>query len=231
MRLLENRAIRRSLCRRSVSVVLIGAYAVTAAGIPLPIGGPLHQGGESYPCVEHACGCASAEQCWRSCCCHTLAERFEWARENQVRPPEYAIAVARAAGIDLAWLHDPSAPGSAGGLKCECIEQCVAQVIPPTEPGADGHQRLGQIPSCCRSHAACCQGAHPKMKHAERIVGWRVLDCHGQSSFWLAAVPPLVSFRVELGDQRLQTARLGPVDSESATGISTVPTPPPPECA
>src|SRR6188472_3434549 len=104
MGFVSHRVLRRSLRRRLISAVLAAMYLVTAAGIPLPAGNLARKSGELFPCSDCACGCASAEQCWRSCCCHSLAERMEWARVHGVRPPEYAIAEARRARIDLAWL-------------------------------------------------------------------------------------------------------------------------------
>ncbi|HEY2760701.1 MAG TPA: hypothetical protein VGI75_08155 [Pirellulales bacterium] len=55
---------------------------------------------EPYPCMNHPCGCPSAEECWRHCCCFTLTERLAWAREHHITPPDYALAEARAKGID-----------------------------------------------------------------------------------------------------------------------------------
>ncbi len=53
------------------------AYTVLALGIPLPV--PMGKAGkEAYPCMNHHCGCQSAEQCWRNCCCMTLEERLFW---------------------------------------------------------------------------------------------------------------------------------------------------------
>ncbi|MFO0789484.1 MAG: hypothetical protein U0805_08500 [Pirellulales bacterium] len=77
-------------------------YATTAVGVPLPLVVGASKSGELFPCADCACGCATAEQCWRSCCCHTLAERIAWAHEHNVRPPDYALAAARTAGLNLA---------------------------------------------------------------------------------------------------------------------------------
>src|SRR5215813_11066218 len=103
---MPHRAFRRSLRRRFVSAMLAAVYLITAAGVPLPVGHVAHTT-EFYPCSNCECGCASAEQCWRSCCCHSLAERMAWARVHGVRPPDYAIAEARRTRIDLAWLVQP----------------------------------------------------------------------------------------------------------------------------
>lgn len=44
-----------------------------------------------FPCMHGACGCGNADQCWKSCCCHTLEERLAWARRHRVRPPQYVL--------------------------------------------------------------------------------------------------------------------------------------------
>lgn len=44
---------------------------------------------ERYPCENCRCGCFSAEQCWMSCCCHTLEQRLAWAKANHVTPPSW----------------------------------------------------------------------------------------------------------------------------------------------
>src|SRR5262249_8887111 len=122
-------AVRRRFGRRVLSSILLVMYAVTASGLPLPAGFASHKSGETFPCMDCPCGCTSAEQWWRSCCCHTLAERMDWAHEHGVRPPEYAVDEARRQGIDLCWLGVPqnsaisktcSIANSVTGKRCCC---------------------------------------------------------------------------------------------------------------
>ena len=47
---------------------------------------------ERFPCENCPCGCSTADFCWDKCCCHTDEEKLEWARENQVTPPNFLIA-------------------------------------------------------------------------------------------------------------------------------------------
>src|SRR5215213_11062578 len=133
----SHRFLRRSIRRRLISAMLVAMYIVTATGIPLPAGKLARKSGELFPCSHCACGCASAEQCWRSCCCHSLAERMAWARVHGVRPPEFAIAMARRARIDVAWLIQPADDAS-----------CCA------------HQLVAEASTCCRAKHGCC-GDHP----------------------------------------------------------------------
>jgi len=62
---------------------------------------------ERFPCEDHGCGCASSDECWNACCCHTIEERVAWAIANGVRPPaafhltpeQWSIAVRLAAPV------------------------------------------------------------------------------------------------------------------------------------
>ncbi len=200
----------KSLRRRSLSAALLAAYITTAAGVPLPSGAKPQASGEAYPCANCACGCASAEQCWRSCCCHTLAERFAWAHEHKVRPPEYAIAQARVAGVDVAWLGIPN------NVTC-----CA-------------HKSNDERPACCQAHAACCahkNAQQQKKNGGDRIVAWRALACHGHSLHWLTAITTLVVVRPEVSQHLPLVAWLGPAVSDVAEKITTYPEVPPPKRA
>ena len=92
---------RRPIGPRCVCALLLLAYSITAAGVPISIGSSPQKSGEIFPCMASSCGCRSADQCWRSCCCHSLTERLAWARNRGIEPPAFALAQARAAGLDL----------------------------------------------------------------------------------------------------------------------------------
>lgn len=223
----------RAICpsrQRLLACLLLGVYAVTAAGIPLPTAGGLSTNGELFPCSSCGCGCATAEQCWRSCCCHTLAERMAWAHEHNVRPPEYAIIAAQTAGIDLAWL----------GIKTSTIAQANIRICCQKTGDASAVKNL---PPCCQKRLAttsavaksCCSShnhdEHDATQQADHFVAWRALACHGQSLNWLAATPTLVVDRPSLSHHLPLVAWLGPAASETATCVAQRPDLPPPERA
>jgi hypothetical protein len=91
-------ALRGETPRSWICALLASGYAFAAAGIPLPVVSS-NKSNELFPCATSGCGCDSAERCWRSCCCHTLAERLAWAAENGVTPPAFALAEARRTGL------------------------------------------------------------------------------------------------------------------------------------
>ncbi len=202
------------LGRRSVSAVLLAAYVVTAAGVPLPFGAKPQEGGEAFPCANCGCGCASAEQCWRSCCCHSLAERVVSARAHNVRPPEHAIAAAQVAGLDLSWLGIKS-HGKLDAFAPSCCSRIASK----------------DLPTCCQKRAAAACDRQKDAFLGDHIVAWRALACHGQSLNWLAAVPTLIVARPDFSHDLPLVAWLGPAVSETAESVFSYPDVPPPERA
>ncbi len=211
--------------RHIIGTVLLVTYVITAAGVPLPSGNQAHTD-ELYPCANCPCGCASAEQCWRSCCCHTLAERFESAREHHVRPPEYAIAAARAAGIDLCWLGITTHRKSEATTP-SCCQRVADGSLPPC-------CQKRATATCCHEERACCQHTYNRQQTSPRtdhVIVWRTLACQGQSLNWLAAVPTLFKARPAFSHHLPLIAWLGPAASEAADHTIARPDVPPPERA
>lgn len=48
-----------------------------------------------FPCQDRPCGCRTAEQCWKKCCCFTNAQKLAWAKSRGVKPPEFVVSAAR----------------------------------------------------------------------------------------------------------------------------------------
>lgn len=80
-------------------VTRLGCLLVMAVGIvPIPLPPENHRslpGKERFPCENGTCGCRSADQCWRSCCCKSNVEKLAWARENGVEPPSFVKLAAK----------------------------------------------------------------------------------------------------------------------------------------
>lgn len=75
--------------RGPVTWACLFLFAVGSVGFPLPQ--PLaiqKEAGEPFPCQDRACGCHTAEQCRRHCCCFSAAEKQAWfaARRSGQRP-------------------------------------------------------------------------------------------------------------------------------------------------
>jgi hypothetical protein len=212
--------------RRLVSAVLLITFVATAAGIPLPVvplGANSKNPNEDFICATSTCGCATAEQCWRSCCCHTLGERLAWARAKGVRPPGFAIAQARAAGHDLSWLE--VRPGTQVKLVCRS--------------GNCQKEDHRAIHSCCdrashnfpaKAARSCCTTKH-KADLARSVIAWQALKCGGHSMNWLAATPTLVGVQFDLRFKIAPSAWLRPSAPNVAGRLADLPSVPPPEWA
>ena len=96
--------------RATIWLALLG-YALVASGLPLPLGtttpaNPSSAAGkrlavkdrsQPFPCMDKSCGCATAEQCFRQCCCNTPAETLAWARAHKIDPAVIAALQQRVA--------------------------------------------------------------------------------------------------------------------------------------
>jgi hypothetical protein len=83
------KVLLRRFARRLVVGLAVIAYLAATVGFPLPASSGKDRS-IPYPCMDHACGCQSAIQCWTSCCCFTAEERFAWARNRGIEPPDFA---------------------------------------------------------------------------------------------------------------------------------------------
>jgi hypothetical protein len=197
-------------------------YVAVMSGAPLPAGKARQKSGELFPCTANDCGCDSAERCWSSCCCHTLAERLTWAKERGVRPPGFALAEGRSAGLDIShW---------------DGTTKVVTATIAVTNRPSCCAKKTAAAQSCCSKKLAggCCASNRKAQRDDNNdrgVVGWRALACRGQSLTWLAAVPSLITVEHELADQLPLVSWMTPPSSEIAAGVADVPTPPPPERA
>jgi hypothetical protein len=173
-------ALTRS--QRILVLALLLTYTPTATGVPIPRWTSWAVSEEAFPCAAHGCGCDSAEHCWRTCCCHTLAQRLDWARANNVRPPEFAIAAARLAGLDWDSLSAQSNSASSPVRKSCCVEKAS-----PT----DGSTVLGSIKSI-DIRVAPESAAEASEPATNVVIAWRAMECQGQSGNWLTAAPAVV---------------------------------------
>lgn len=204
--------------RRIIAGALTGLYLLVCAGVPLPVTRFSSHDHERFPCESCGCGCDSAEHCWRSCCCHTLAERLAWAAENGVIPPDFALAEARAADLDATGrpLAAQLAAHATASRNCCTSQSCCKST-------ATG--------SCCSSHHDSNHKHHNTENKTDHLAGWRALACQGQSLGWLTAVPSLIVVGSDFSPRLLPSIWLGPLVSENACEVSFAPALPPPEQA
>lgn len=131
--------------RRVVTWLVLSAYVALAAGLPLPAGAVVESGRRAaaakdrsrpFPCMDSPCGCISAEQCFRECCCHSVAERLAWARRHGLEADVLAALESRSR---------PTGRGSAATAPGSCCTPSTAGDETDRCAAAAG------MPSCCGS--------------------------------------------------------------------------------
>ena len=91
------RKLANPICRwlSCLSVV----FVLCAVLLPMPISlrpsGVEKDQSQPFPCQSRPCGCRSAEQCWKKCCCFTNSQKVAWAKANGVDLPDYVLAAAK----------------------------------------------------------------------------------------------------------------------------------------
>lgn len=191
MRAFTRPAFRKALRHRLGAAVACLAYLL--ATLPLPLPASLHKDvSQPFPCQDHPCGCQTAEQCWRQCCCFTPEQRWAWARAQSVEPPAYA--------------EKPAAPvNTVASLGWNTIKQRDrAEPAPPASCCKRGQARENCYRTSARS--SCCKDTPNRpttkpvkgtnLRWGAAIAAWQ---CRGLPTLWVSSgavlpVPPPVSW-------------------------------------
>jgi len=200
---------------RAVAWLMLATYVVVASGLPLPIaGGPPAVGSAAatqladkdrsrpFPCMDKPCGCATAEQCFAACCCHTPAELLAWASTHDLDPATLHALKRRAATSASA---SASASTPVAEATCCCAETGGDSTASCTaSPETTAATLAGEVRADERSPATDEPAALPAVAPACGMVSLRaMLACGGILAGWSAAMislPAPAIVRVERAD-------------------------------
>lgn len=73
-------------------LALVGQF-VGLVGLPVPRASAKDLA-QPFPCQQRACGCMTASDCWKSCCCFSAGQRVAWARDHDVEVPAELVQQA-----------------------------------------------------------------------------------------------------------------------------------------
>jgi hypothetical protein len=172
----------RHLARRACTGLVLFSFAVTTTGLPLPTGS-----GKDisipFPCQNRPCGCQSAEQCWRHCCCFSKEEHLTWARSHRIEPPSYFY---HSEDEECHVSCQEARTDEEGESTCGC-SRCKASTHGDGLPGSKSS-------GCClpeSKHDLPQAHSQPKPDFGW-ILGVSALQCRGLSTFWImtGAVSP-----------------------------------------
>ena len=185
------KTVCRQLPRRLCAGVTLLAYLAAVVGLPLPAQAKRKDRSQPYPCMDNPCGCLSAEDCWRGCCCLTPEQRWAWAREHGVTPPPYAER-PRTTGWRTTRLRDRAQ----GKPQAVCQGPCCSGQGRPVSSTTSNRRSPSDKPRNCCQHKPGQPGTDPSASArggARWALGASALHCRGLSTLWAstgAAVPP-----------------------------------------
>lgn len=206
------RTLRRSLKRfAKPATIWFSAivYLLLVSGIPVPI--PVIETAavekdrsQPFPCMDSKCGCRSAEQCWRSCCCHSLKQRVAWARQRGVEPPSFVKA-------ELAKQGEQSVACTAKTSGC-CQPEKVAK-------------------RCCESEEKRSPQTARSSRGSKTVVLLQALGCRGVDHNWLGVATAIPLNLQPTEFELLASGWLRVVPVLSRPVPSSLPAVPPPQSA
>jgi hypothetical protein len=225
MRLLGRKVYWRRPARRVCAGVALVAYLLAAIGFPVPASAA-KSAGAPFPCQNHACGCRTAEQCWRSCCCLTAEERWAWAREHHVEPPPYAERPAP---------PKPPPPAAPKGWQTTRLRDQAQGRIAAAPACAECARRAEEAKRAAATRRPCCadkeRPAQPAPADGLRWVGGAAaLGCRGVKSVWIAAGAVIPPPAAPAWEPYTPPAEWLSLSSDNPLGPSLVPPDPPPRC-
>ena len=174
-------------------MVLAVATGVVFAFIPVPASRPKHEGKDKsrpFPCQDRPCGCGSADQCWKQCCCFTNSEKVAWAQANSVSVPDEVIAAAKTERPKPKERCSACCGASAGDAVCDS-SATQPETAPPDNSGDPPSLRgVTTHRSVLIIAAQKCQGHHWHWV----AVPWAV----DLASFCVGCVPASITRGIEL---------------------------------
>ncbi|MEX0671058.1 MAG: hypothetical protein WD060_11445 [Pirellulales bacterium] len=216
---------RDAWIKRVTSWGCLAVYCLVASGLPLPLGGSTAGigGGRTnpaaaarlagkdrstpFPCMDKACGCATAQQCFNDCCCNTPAETLAWARAHDIDPAVLARLARRAAA---------SLPKAASACCSAAKPSCSDSVSEP---------------SCCDTdHGDDAPAGLPDVAGVRSIVLRAMLACGGLAEDWLSCAASLPPPHVTSVSRPSPTATIMSGD-DSPRSLCDAPDAPPPRAA
>ena len=239
--------------RRITTWLAILGYTLVASGLPLPFGMIAPAASDSpaakrlagkdrtrpFPCMDKPCGCATAEQCFTSCCCNTPAETLAWAKAHAVEPAVLAALERRvASGSQMVAKATKSSCCSSKApvdeASCCTAKPSAHAVVENVEAHelCSDYQLLAAAPTAVESkpeEIPADRQAQPEPR-AKSVTLRAMLACGGIVAEWFAAGAALPPPRLEVSLVMHVLDVCTPGD-EAGESLAVSPAAPPPRVA
>ncbi len=214
---------------------LIVLFGVCAMLFPLPVSRsvpetPGKDASESFPCQNRPCGCRSAEQCWKKCCCFNHAQKIAWAKTHNVKVPDFVLAAARKERVrsverEICSAADSPSHRPVASAAGSCCERCQQKPTAPTNLACCTTAIAKKPESCSKplQRIASVEFSKSRGPKTKWVLAVYAAECQGQTplafSFPASIVPERITLvmptvlaidSVSIESERLQQASLRP---------------------
>jgi hypothetical protein len=241
----------RAPLRRTTTWLAILGYMLVASGLPLPFGMIAPAAPDSpaakrvagkdrsrpFPCMDRPCGCATAEQCFTSCCCNTPAETLAWATAHRVEPAVLAALERRVASGNQ--MVAKATKSSCCSTQAPVVEKSCCPIDQPAAAVAEDGDLCSMDASRKATPSATEEATpdkaspdgEPSRQPRSRTVTLRaMLACGGIVAEWFAAGAALPPPRLEVSLVMHVLDVCTPGD-EAGESMAASPAAPPPRVA
>jgi hypothetical protein len=173
---------------------LLALLCLASMVLPLPIApvaqiDPGKDTSQPFPCQNRPCGCRSAEQCWKKCCCFTNSQKVAWAKANGIELPDYVLAAAKKETTITRKPCVLCSKDDAGKTQ----QKCEASVASTTGK----HQSSASAALTSASSAPVPRVTSARPKTSKWIHSVYSAECQGQPAFSLCFPASIVPARVQ----------------------------------
>lgn len=186
-----SRKNRQRTVRRLFGLVVV--LGICASLFPVPIAPTASQStdkdlSEPFPCQNRPCGCQSAAQCWKKCCCFTDTQKVAWAKANHVELPGFVVEAAKreaAANVKASGgASRKTKKSGASASHCACCQKKSVAVTAPRCCVEKEVCRPTKSESSCSSKEPPKPSslAHKKPLTSKWIMAVFAAKCQGQDS-------------------------------------------------
>lgn len=217
---------RRSWPRRLLVVLASVVVLVGQIGLPVQVRVKKDKS-RPFLCMDRACGCHSAEACWKNCCCHSKAERVAWAKRHHVEiprdwgEPDEDKTPAVAARCEHEDSADETLCGSPAAIRELTSKSCCSK-----SSGQCDHQRAERL---AKSNAESSQAESEETDETGWLSWEQFRQCRGAPSVWsvnVDSLPPPPAIELIAADVSRSYPVIMPV---SLVSIELDPPVPPPK--
>lgn len=146
---------------------------------PVPSNSPEKDQSKPFPCQNRPCGCRSAEQCWKKCCCFNSSQKIAWAKANKVTVPTSVLAATEKEKLTSVEVCSLPREDSAGSRTAESSRDLLRQ---------DSKLVNEHHVACDREHADAVDGSKQKKCSHRKSEAVKENLPRSSSSNWLMAV-------------------------------------------